>query len=210
VEEREREMEKLYALKEVTKLFGVSRLTLQRWDKEGKIKCLRMPSGRRRIPESEILRILGNTRKRRVGVYVRVSGYDQKEDLERQIEDIKRSVNVREEEMVVLQDIGSGLSGKRKGLKKLLRLCVEREISEIAITYPDRLTRFGYEYFVEILTLLGIKVHIVNKEPDKKSLEKELVDDMLAIVACFAGKLYGMRSSKTRKLRQKIREALTK
>lgn len=201
-------MQKLYSLKEVRKILGVSRDTLQRWDREGRLKCIRMPSGRRRIPESEILRILGSERRRKVGIYARVSGYGQKEDLARQIEYIKENLNLSEDEMMVLQDTGSGLSGKRKGLKKLLRLCLEGEINEIAMTYPDRLTRFGYEYFAEIFALLGIKTHIINKEPDKKSLEQELVDDMLAIVTCFAGKLYGMRSSKARQLRKKIKEEL--
>lgn len=53
---------KLLTLKEVKELLGVCTKTIQRWDKEGKIKCVRTPGGRRRVPESEILRILGETR----------------------------------------------------------------------------------------------------------------------------------------------------
>ena len=49
-------MEKLYTLKEAKKLLGVTTKTIQRWDKEGKIRVVRTVGGR--IPESEIKRIL--------------------------------------------------------------------------------------------------------------------------------------------------------
>jgi excisionase family DNA binding protein len=52
-------MEKLYTLKEAREILRVCTKTIQRWDKEGKIKCIRTPGNRRLIPESEILRIIG-------------------------------------------------------------------------------------------------------------------------------------------------------
>ena len=52
-------MERLYTLKEAKKLLGVTTKTIHRWDKEGKIRVVRTIGGRRRIPESEIKRILG-------------------------------------------------------------------------------------------------------------------------------------------------------
>jgi len=51
-------MEKLLTPKEASKLLGVSTKTIQRWDKQGLIKVVRTPKGRRRIPLSEIKRIL--------------------------------------------------------------------------------------------------------------------------------------------------------
>jgi excisionase family DNA binding protein len=52
-------MERLYTLKEAKRLLGVTTKTIQRWDKEGKVRVVRTVGGRRRIPESEIKRILG-------------------------------------------------------------------------------------------------------------------------------------------------------
>jgi len=52
-------MEKLYTLKEAREILRVCNKTIQRWDKEGKIRCIRTPGNRRLIPESEILRITG-------------------------------------------------------------------------------------------------------------------------------------------------------
>jgi putative resolvase len=50
--------ERLYALKEAKKLLGVTTRTIQRLDKDGKIRVVRTVGGRRRVPESEIKRIL--------------------------------------------------------------------------------------------------------------------------------------------------------
>lgn len=83
-------VEKLLNLKTVTELLDVSIKTLQRWDAQGKIKVVRTPSGRRRIPESKVHRILGveniKTNKK-LAIYGRVSSNEQKQkgDLERQI-----------------------------------------------------------------------------------------------------------------------------
>ena len=39
-------------------ILGVSVRTIQRWDKAGKLRCVRTPGDRRRIPMSEVQRIL--------------------------------------------------------------------------------------------------------------------------------------------------------
>lgn len=48
-----------YTLKEACKLLGISQQTLRRWEKTGKIKCVRTEGGHRRFPVEEIARILG-------------------------------------------------------------------------------------------------------------------------------------------------------
>ncbi len=58
-------MEKLYSLKEAKRLLGVQTKAIQRWDREGMIRVVRTPGGRRRIPESEILRIQGEEKRER-------------------------------------------------------------------------------------------------------------------------------------------------
>ncbi len=50
--------ERLLTIKEAKRLLGVETLTLQRWDKQGFIKVVRTPGNRRRIPLSEVLRIM--------------------------------------------------------------------------------------------------------------------------------------------------------
>ena len=43
---------------EVAELLGVDRHTVVKWIKEGKIRAVRFPSGRYRIPEGEVRKIL--------------------------------------------------------------------------------------------------------------------------------------------------------
>jgi excisionase family DNA binding protein len=52
-------LERSYSPKEAGKMLGVTTHTTQVWDRRGRIRCLRLPTGRRRIPESEVKRILG-------------------------------------------------------------------------------------------------------------------------------------------------------
>lgn len=66
-------LERLYTIKEAKRLLGVTTWTIQQWDRQGKIKCVRTIGGRRRIPESEIKRILGLKEERMIVGYARVS-----------------------------------------------------------------------------------------------------------------------------------------
>lgn len=53
--------EKLYKMREASALLGVHSNTIRRWDRQGKIKVVRAEGGHRRIPESEIDRIVHQT-----------------------------------------------------------------------------------------------------------------------------------------------------
>lgn len=50
-------MEKLYTLDELSEILKVSRLTLTRWEKKGKLKVIRI-NGTIRIRQSEIDRLM--------------------------------------------------------------------------------------------------------------------------------------------------------
>jgi len=137
-------------------MLGVHKDTLRRWEKEGKIRAVWM--GReRRFPEEEIRRFLGESNPDVAVLYARVSGHDRKADLHRQVEALKEAIGSRFFETVVLADIGSGLSTDRKGLRKAMRTVRERKIRAVAVTYPDRLTRFGFEYLEEYFTPARIR-----------------------------------------------------
>ena len=47
-------------MKEAAEKLGVCVKTVRRWCDTGRIKCVRLPSGHRRIPEEEVERLLGN------------------------------------------------------------------------------------------------------------------------------------------------------
>jgi len=185
-------------MKEASKLLGVHIRTIQKWDKQGKIRCVRTVGGKRRVPESEIKRILGIHEERKIVGYARVSSHTQKDDLERQIELIKSYAKEKGWEIEILKDVGSGLKEDRRNFKKLLRMVMSKEVSKIIIAYPDRLTRFGFKTLEEFFKSYGTEIVVVNRE--EKSPQKELMEDLITIISHFAGKLYGMRSHKYKKV----------
>jgi len=201
-------MEKLYTLKEAKKLLGVTTKTIQRWDKEGKIRVVRTVGGRRRIPESEIKRILGLREERVVVGYARVSSTTKKDDLERQKQLVHSYAKDRGYgEIQILDDVGSGLDENRKGFLRLLEMVTERKVSKVIVAYEDRLTRFGFETLRRMFQAFGTAIEVINSR--EKAPQEELVEDLITIVSHFAGKLYGMRSHKYREVVEGARKLLS-
>ena len=180
--------ERLCTLKEACLLLGLHPRTIQKWDKQGKIKVVRTLGGRRRIPESEIRRLQGEKGIRSIIGYARVSSTAQKDDLERQVEYLRQR-GVRE----VITDIGSGLNEKRKGFLRLLDRVLHNEVDKVVILYEDRLTRFGFDTLRKVFEAHGTSIEVLN-QVEMKSPQQELVDDLITIISHFSGKMYGLRS----------------
>lgn len=84
-----REQERLLRPREFCEIVGISYQTFKRWVREGKIRAVRLQSGRLRVPYSEVERILGgrpSAGEVRAVIYARVSSSDQNADLKRQIQ----------------------------------------------------------------------------------------------------------------------------
>ncbi len=188
---------------------GLHPLTVRRWIKQGKIQAVRVGL-EARIPRAEIERVVGKTDERLLVLYGRVSGHGQKADLERQLERLHAWAKAArpDRRVLVLSDIGSGISTTRKQLQRLLHLVVKDEVAEIAITYPDRLTRFGQDYLNLLFDSYGVTVTVL--EPDEtKTPEADLTRDLLSLMASFSGRLYGMRSHKQKELLKCARAVIT-
>ncbi|MFB6178787.1 MAG: IS607 family transposase [Halorientalis sp.] len=197
-------MTKVYSIGEFADELGVHRETVKKWCREDQIQYSRTPGGHRRIPHTELQRLTGETSRRsdKVAIYGRVSGHAQKQDgdLDRQLESLTKyahdhgwSIENR------YSDVGSGLNENRRGLNKLLDDAENADYGRVLVTYQDRLTRFGFSYLERLLDQYGVEITVINEETDK-SAHEELVDDLLQLVASFAGKLYGMRSSKRKQI----------
>jgi len=141
-------------------------------------------------------------------IYARVSSSDQKSDLEKQIQYLTQYCSAKGYKVVdVISDVASGLKTNRRGLLKLFNYIVNREVDAVVVTYKDRLTRFGFEYLEYFFGQYGVRIEVVyGGEP--KDVYQELVEDLLAIVTSFAGKLYGMRSRKKKRLVQGFKQLL--
>src|SRR5438270_8584934 len=179
---------------------GLHPMTVRRWIKAGRIQVVQV--GREmRIPRSEIEGMVGASDERFLVLYGRVSGHGQKDDLETQLERLQAWARTERkgQETLILSDIGSGLKAGRRHLQRLLKLVCEDKVAEVAITYEDRLTRFGQEFLETLFSCLGVKLTVL--EPgEAKTPEQELTADLLALIASFSGRLYGMRSHKQKEL----------
>ena len=179
--------------KKASQVIGVSPQTLRIWAEKGKIEFTRTPSknkqSKRRYNIQPFLE--KQQKKRKKIIYCRVSSHSQKSDLERQIGLLQSQYPTH----TLIQDIGSGINFKRKGLKTILELCINQELEEVVVTYKDRLTRFGFEMFQWLFKQSSNAKIVVLNEKDT-SPEQELAEDILTITTVFSSKLYGMRRNK--------------
>jgi putative resolvase len=200
---------KLLRLSVAAHELGLHPITVRRWIKAGRIQVV--PMGREvRIPRSEIERMVGKLDGRLLVLYARVSGHGQKTDLETPIQRLQAWAATERKgvETLVLSDIGSGLKAGRRHLQRLLKLVCEDKVAEVAITYEDRLTRCGQAYLETLFACFDVTLTVL--EPgEEKTPEQELTDDLLALIASFSGRLYGMRSHKQKELLQCAQAVLT-
>ena len=208
-------MEKLYRIKEASEILGVHPKTLQRWARDGKIRVVKTVGGIRRIPESEIRRLLGEEVKRideirevRVALYARVSSYGQHGDLDGQLELLRKYAQKKGYRIVEeIKDRASGLKEDRKGIKRIFDLAEKGLIDKVIVTYPDRLARLGLMYIERHLNYCGVSVEYI-KPKEQREPKEELIEDLISIITSFAGKLYGMRSHKVKKLKETVEKEL--
>ena len=191
------------------KLMGVCPETIRRWDKDGKIACMRTVGGHRRIALIEITRLLTGEEPddsvKKLAVYARVSSHDQKKkgDLERQVEAAKDYCQEQGAgDPLVFTDVASGLKTDRPGLAKLCQQIEQGQVKAVVVTYQDRLTRFGWDYLERLFHNFGTAIKVIRQLPDQ-SVQEELVQDLIAIITSFSGRVHGLRSHKNKRAKNK-------
>jgi putative resolvase len=124
---------------------GVTRETLRRWEKAGKIVSHKTIKGHRRYDSGDLLGIISrkNISKKRTIAYARVSSHDQKEDLQRQVSVLESYCASHGFTFEIFQDLGSGLNYNKKGLQKLIKEICLKEVDRLILTHKDRLLRQG-------------------------------------------------------------------
>lgn len=162
------------------------------------------------IPESELKRLLGEKpREIRAAIYARVGSRKQKKygNLERQIEGLRSYCSARGYKVVdVVTDVASGLEEDRSGLQKLFDLVERRQVDVVVVEFRDRLTRFGFEYLNRYFKPRRVLIEVI--EETEKGYVEELVEDFASIVISLAGRIYGKRSQKFRKIRKVVEEVV--
>ena len=188
----------------------ITGVTLMRWKNEGLIRYKKLTNKKYLYDIDSVnqteLQSGYNTKN---VIYARVSTSGQKTDLANQIEIIKGymlSNGMKVDE--IYQDIASGMNENRKQFGELLRAVFNREIDKVFITFKDRLSRFGFNYFNDIFTHFGTTIVVLDdKEETNKTYQQELIEDLLAIIHSYSMKLYTHRKKKLKKIEEIITES---
>ena len=194
-------MSKYYSINEFSKILGVSAQTLRNWDKNGKLHPHHTSGNGYRYYSHEQLNQVVNIKPnldRIVIGYCRVSSNKQKDDLERQIENVTLYLTAQGKPFEIISDIGSGIDYKKKGLKELMKRISQNKVDKVVVFYKDRLLRFGFELVEYIASLYDCDIEIIDHT--EKTEQQEIVEDLVQIITVFSCKLQGKRANKARKL----------
>lgn len=192
----------VYRISEFAKRVGRSASTVRRWEREGRITANRTATGQRYFTDSDVRQVLQpgfDEAARRTVVYCRVSSPSQKGDLVSQVgamEEFCRGRGLAVDEWV--EEIGGGMNLKREKLLTLMDSIEKGEVKTVVIAHKDRLARFGFEYLEHVASKNGCTLLVANQE--SLSPQEEMIQDLLAVVHTFSGRLYGLhRYEKTLK-----------
>lgn len=198
---------KYYTIHEFSKIVGKNPQTLRNWDKNGHLKPHHTgKSGYRYYSEDQIKQVLNikTSKSKSIIGYCRVSSNKQKDDLGRQIENMQMYLTAQGKPFKIISDIGSGINYSKPGLKELIKLINNSEVSKIVILYKDRLVRFGFELIEYYAKLNSCEIEIIDNT--EKTEEQELVEDLIQIVTVFSCRLQGKRANKAKKLIKELVE----
>lgn len=200
---------KYYSIGEFAEKIGKSIQTLRNWDKNGSLKPSHITvGGTRYYSQEQLNHFLGiksvEIKNKKVIGYCRVSSNKQKDDLERQIENVKTYMIAKGYSFDIITDIGSGINYNKKGLNQLIDMITNSEVEKIVILYKDRLLRFGFEIIENLCNKYGTTIEIIDNT--EKIEEQELVEDLIQIVTVFSCRLQGKRANKAKKMIKELLE----
>ena len=175
-------------LSEWAKQQGITYKTAWNWYKMGKlpVRARQMPTGTIIVyPEAAAERT-------KVTIYARVSSADQKEDLSRQSARLRDYASGNGWTVAaVVDEVGSGVNGRRK---KLLKLLSDPAVGTILVEHRDRLARFGVEYMEAALLSQGRSIIVADETEEMADIWADFID----VVTSMCARIYGRRGARNR------------
>lgn len=96
----------------------------------------------------------------------------------------------------VYLDIGSGINYDRKEFQRLVYDVVNHKVSKIYITYKDRLSRISFDMFKNMFENFNCEIVVLNEVDDAQTVEKEIFNEIISLIHCFAMRVYSSRRKK--------------
>ena len=196
--------------KEVLKLLRCSRPSLTKYLKQGKLKAKLLDNGYYDYEEKSVYDFLNKDINRKTVIYARVSTKKQKNDLKNQIELLKNfcfqnGYTINE----VYSDIASGITFENRiDLFKLVDEIINNKIEKVIITYKDRLSRTGFDFFKTLFNKFGCEIIVISEVGSNKLDREEIFEEIISLLHCYSMKMYSKR--KNDKIKELIKELILK
>lgn len=188
--------------KEVLHVLQISRPTLARYVKDGKLKVTLKGNGQYDYDVDSVYRMLNKDIERKTYIYARVSTSKQKKDLENQLR-LLTNFCFQNGYVIngVFQDVASGISfKKREQFFKLLDEVLAGKVKRVVITYKDRISRIGFELFTYLFKKFGCEIIVLSEIGSEKLDSEEIFEEIVSLLHCYSMKLYS--SSNVKKIKE--------
>lgn len=181
--------------KEVLKILNITRQTLCKYAKNGSIRYKVQPNGMYNYNEDDVFKLANIATDRKCVLYARVSTQKQKKDLQNQIATIREFANKNGYSVEnVYSDIASGLNYDRGEFQKLLSEVLTYQVKTVIVENKDRLTRVSFDMWRQLFKQFSCDLIVVNNDNDEnENTEKELFEDIISLLHCFAMRMYSAR-----------------
>ena len=197
--------------KEVHKLTRLHRNTIYKYAKQGKIRTTKINNKHLIYNDDDVYAIAGISPIRNIVIYARVSTPKQKKDLENQVETLKQFANSNGFIVnKIYKDIASGMSFDRQNFKDMLFDVIEHKIKTVLISNKDRFSRVSFNMWKELFKSFNCDIIVMNDILENNDNDdKEIFEDIISLIHCFAMKMYSKRRKNKLKLIEDNLEADT-
>lgn len=188
--------------KEVLQVLQISRPTLARYVKDGKLKVTVKGNGQYDYDVDSVYRMLNKDIERKTYIYARVSTSKPKKDLENQVR-LLTNFCFQNGYVIngVFQDVASGISfKKREQFFDLLDEVLAGRVKRVVITYKDRISRVGFELFIYLFKKFGCEIIVISEIGSEKLVREESLEEIVSLLQCYSMKPYS--SKKVRKIKE--------
>ena len=188
--------------KDVHKLTRLHRNTIYKYAKQGKIRTTKINDKHLIYNDDDVYAIAGISPIRDIVIYARVSTSKQKKDLENQIETLKLFANSNGFVVnKIYKDIASGMSFDRQNFKDMLFDVIEHKIKTVLISNKDRFSRVSFNMWKELFKSFNCDIIVMNDILENNDNDdKEIFEDIISLIHCFAIKMYSKRRKNKLKL----------
>ena len=188
--------------KDVLKLLKVTRPTLCKYVKEGKLRAIKINKTKLDYNEDDVFDLAGIKNRSKAVIYARVSTQNQKSSLQNQIDTLLQYANSNGFEIdKIYKDIASGLNFDRGEFQTLLSDVIQYKIKTVFITNKDRFSRISFNMWKELFEYFNCNIVVLNDIKDiNESEEKEIFEDIISMIHCFTMRMHSKRRKNKLKL----------